>query len=87
MILPEAILGTLKFYEETAVTINEVHHTRFTLHFKQWWKRKHVIDIRWRVTEINGTRRSWQEVQGILDLRNQLETYFASNVRGWNTTI
>ena len=89
MILPQALLNTLEYYEETTIEKDRVFYTRFTLHFKQWWKLKKVIMIRWRTTKINQNTdtRTWQEPDNAADLRAQLEKHFGTNTKGWEATL
>ena len=87
MILPQSMLAELAYYEETTIEKNGVFYTRFILHFKQWWKIKKVIQIRWRTTKISYETSSWQETQNAAELREQLEQHFAVNTKGWAASI
>lgn len=87
MILPQAILNSLSFYEETSVEIDGTFYTKFTLHFKQWWKFKRVMLIRYRRAKLDNNQVTWEETASCVELKDQLKRYFAQSSNGWNTVI
>jgi hypothetical protein len=87
MILPQALLAELAFYEETHIEKDGAFYTRFILHYKKWWKLKRTIMIRWRTTRREHGKISWQETDGSVELRDQLRSHFAANTKGWAATV
>ncbi len=89
MILPQKVLDSLSFYEETNLQeYNEYgFHTRFILHFNSWFKRRQVIRIRWHSNVVDRKHVRYTEPQGAIALRAQLEEHFAAvspcNVIPW----
>ena len=53
MVIPKHLLDHVLYFEYTNyVPSYQKPQDQFTLHFKQWWKKKKVIEIKRTITEI-----------------------------------
>lgn len=79
MLLPETVLRQLEFYEETSGkdSSDDYMESIITLHYKQWYKFKKVIRIRW-ASNYNAKDQTIRhtETQDSVELRQQLREWF-----------